>query len=377
MDSFRHPSMAKLFFNFFACLLAAFYLQKAIQSEISLYTRQKISIAILLTSLVTLVWGIAYIENSQLISQIIKGNISWQEAKSMFDKLSFFDLICLNTILQVPFLFIIFNSFAKKFNLKHLVIAGIANSIIMAMLFQPFTVVRKESRIAFQNVLNMYIKEVFPNPDLNSTIETNSVNNLDSVLKYGPLSLYEKRIAHSYNFLTPGRLKTQEEFWDNENLKKIIFQYPLLYRPDTALLFSNQMRYNDLFNKNFVVADDSTVIHFINSRQQKVPFTARILSFTPNDWNLEITSNEPGFYCLLQNNFPLWQLKIDGKEAAIKTCNLTFMGFMLDKGKHRVSFHYEAGKIKIAYYISTFLSIIILIWAASAYFKSDSKSNKT
>lgn len=360
MDTFRHPSFAKLFFNFFGCLLAAFFLQNAhIQRP---YLRVRAFYFVIFCLTLILSWGLFFSNQSLILSAFKSGSVNTRSLINFYDSSSFSDLIFINILIQVPFCFILYYAFVKKIDINVLALASIINCIIMAMLFQPFTVVRKESVVAFQDVIKSYEKNGFPKPSLTATINQNSINNKDSILKYGPLPLFGKKIAHTFNFQNPGRLNTQEEFWNNESLRSAVFTYPLLFKADTAFLINEILNFSSLTNKKIAVVQDSSLKTYINRIQKDNTFSAYFESYSPNEWTINISTNEEGFFCLLQNYFPLWELKIDKIPTKPQICNITFIGFHIPKGNHLITLKYNGQVYKVLLLLSWLASISIIVW---------------
>ncbi|MES2881448.1 MAG: YfhO family protein [Bacteroidota bacterium] len=93
-------------------------------------------------------------------------------------------------------------------------------------------------------------------------------------------------------------------------------------------------------------------------------FTAIVQKFEPGKFVLEVNSAASGFYVLTQNNYPRWQLTVDGKEEKIFTANKTFIGFGLPAGRHTVVLNYQASDLIIAFCISM-LTLLLLVWFVS------------
>jgi len=92
----------------------------------------------------------------------------------------------------------------------------------------------------------------------------------------------------------------------------------------------------------------------------KGTFKAAFTSFTPNQFSLEIDSDQDGFYSVFQNHYPRWRLQIDRASYPIIRTNVSFMGFWLTKGKHKIDFRYKTLDLEIAWLVSLLSSIIII-----------------
>jgi hypothetical protein len=232
------------------------------------------------------------------------------------------------------------------------------------MLFQPFTVVKKDSVSTIQNVLNKISFPGYPLPNARVSIDSNSIKNNLYFDEIGAANMYNKQIGRIDYRITPSNLKNQNEFWFNEKVRNILMQYPLLYAADTAVNTKDTTRIIGS-TKKIALLEDATLVRMINNGSSPNASESRFTYFSPNSWQVEIENDQPLFYTIFQNYYPRWQLKIDGKKEGIVKSNIAFMGFYLPAGKHSVNFYYEATDIKIAFFISLLLIIVIVVYGSS------------
>ncbi len=360
MNTFRHPANIKIFTIFFACIIAAVSLQKyAYQNIFDRYKRWGFYIVagMLITTLL-----FAFLSNSSLSGlQNPNSQLSMpQRIKNKLNQLSFFDLIAINFVLQLPFLLIAYFRFVKKLNLKWLIPAGIANCVLFTMLFQPFTVIKKDSVASIQAILTKATQPAYPLPDLKLSLSENNKEGDMYFKEIGALNMYNKKIGRINYRIAPSNLNTQNEFWGNEPLRNKLMNYPLIYRADTAFLY-NSPNIDTSISKKIVVLEDLGIANFINLHSKEAINGINILQFYPNRFDFEIRCQEPGFYCLFQNYYPRWKLYIDGVKTDIVKCNISFMGFQLPSGHHFVSFHYKMNDLVIVFYINMVVSLVIVV----------------
>jgi hypothetical protein len=370
MNTFRHPANVKLFTIFFACIIAAFSLQEFTYKNIvdrykkrSFYTVAGISVAILFFAFLSDISFSGLFHNSHSQLSLV------EKIKDKLDKLSFFDLIAINFLLQLPFLVIAYFNFVKKINLKWLITTGIANCILFTMLFQPFTVVKKDSVASIQSVLNKVAQPLYPLPDLKVSLDENSKDGEKYFKEIGALNMYNKKIGRIDYRIAPSNLNTQNEFWQNKLLRNKLMKYPLLYRADTAFLYSSP-KIDTSVNKKIIVTEDSAIANFVNSYSKETISEIDVLHFYPNRFDFEINCQQPGFYCLFQNYYPRWKLYVDGIKTEIVRCNISFMGLQLKPGHHLVSFRYKTDDLIIAFYINIVLSFLIIVFGILQLLKS-------
>jgi hypothetical protein len=270
--------------------------------------------------------------------------------------MGFSDFLLINLIIQIPFLIAIYYWFVKKTNWKALLITALINSSVHAFLYQPLTVVKKDRVDFIQNVLNNVQTKGYPVPDINASLQDNSKNGMDYFKEIGTLNMYNKKIGRVDYRITPSNLLKQNDFWFNTKIRNILFQYPLLYKADTVVRVSNSSKIIEI-KKGIILTEEKNDQSFSNAARS----TIEIKTFNPLHWEIEVQCDQPGFYCLFQNNYPRWQLSIDGEKQKIERSNISFIGFKVPAGKHLVSLHYKTSDLAIAFFISIGCLVIVLL----------------
>jgi hypothetical protein len=221
----------------------------------------------------------------------------------------------------------------------------------------PFTVVKKDSVTEIQQVLNQETVKQYRLPDITSSVHDNSRNGETLFDEIGPLNMYNKKIGRVDYRITPCNLNTQNAFWLKDTLfRNLLIKYPIIYRADEVTDIKNASRYYTTGKKIAFLADD---IKVENTRSDSTA-SITLKTFTPNSWNMKISSKAPGVYTVFQNYYPNWKLYIDGKESKVFLSNISFIGFFLEKGTHDVSLKYEAPLVKISFLISLACLIIMI-----------------
>jgi hypothetical protein len=361
MNTFRHPANAKLFTTFFSCILVAFAFDSFISENIN---SRKIKTSIIIASCVLMITWICslftpFIVFSPQHSPAINATAGViQKIKNGLDNSSFADLVLINTIIQLPFLYFVWKFTTKKIRLRPLLSLGIVNCILFTMLFQPFTVVKTQKASAVQKIIDENSVESYPIPDIKNSLNVISKGNENNFADIGCRALYNKKIGRSDYRITPSNLLSQNKFWFNEKFKELIMKYPLLYRADILTDTSNyQDALNDSIDHWAFLNNLPDIRKFENDGNLAITIT----KFYPNDIEGTITSSKNGFLVLLQNYYPRWKLYVDNKREDIIISNISFMGFNIPAGVHQFSFRYEADDIKLAFLISLLALLTILI----------------
>jgi hypothetical protein len=67
--------------------------------------------------------------------------------------------------------------------------------------------------------------------------------------------MFDKKTGYQYVFVTPGPLISHEKFMADDKLSKILFNFPILYRADTALPMTDPTTLSA--DRKFVISDDT------------------------------------------------------------------------------------------------------------------------
>lgn len=362
MNTFRHPANAKLYTTFFSCLLAATAFDGFISGKLK---SRKINTAIIIVcSMLLITWLCSLFTPFNIFSlrHSSANNTSSgliQKIKTDLDTMSFADLVLFNTVIQLPFLYLAWKFTTKKIRTKPLLLLGITNCILFTMLFQPFTVVKTQKASEVQKIINENSVAGYPIPDIKNSLIIISKDNEKNFADIGCRALYNKKIGRSNYRITPSNLLIQNKFWFNEKFRKLIMNYPLIYRADVIMDTSNyQKALDDSIDRWAFLNNPYDIIKF-----EKIGnLVISISKFFPNDIEGDITCSKNGFFVLLQNYYPRWKLYIDNKKENLEIADISFMGFRVPEGTHHFSLHYEAKDIKLAFLISLLTLSIMMIF---------------
>jgi hypothetical protein len=368
MNTFRHPANARIFTIFFACILSAFALNET-------QNRNRKANWILFWALPVLL-GILLLYAAAVSNFTLFGS-SWSfrsagSLKNRLDQLSFADLTLIDIFIQIPFLVLIYFFFKKRLSLSWLMAAGIVNCMVHTMLFQPFTVVKKDTAQSIQRLINQVARPGFSNPDISVSLAENSKDGMKLFKEIGTGNMYNKKVGRVDYIISPCNLVEQNAFWDNTKLQTQCMQYPLIYKADTAILLSQLDKFNTTARKIAFIGSVATM-NWINQHHSDSN-NMNVKQFLPQHYEFEVQGNAPAFYVLQQNWYPRWQLSIDGKPTPIEKTNLAFMGLKVPEGKHVISFNYKRQDIIIAFYISLAATLLTMSVGIASLFRSSSLS---
>jgi hypothetical protein len=365
MNTFRHPAMFRLYSTFFSVILASFYLQQQVQQT---GTAKKHNTVFRMLIFIMAGLGILGFINNESIYQVIRdiknpvnGNTISSLLKTFKNSLSFYNLLLISIIIQVPFLLFFYRFAIRKFDLKKVVYTGILNCMVYASIFTFFTIVKKDSAQKIQALIDQHTHKDYPIPSLTSSLQQNSEDGMKYFKEIGTLNMYNKKIGRVDFFITPSNLLTQSEFWSNTALRNRIMQYPLMYQPDTACNLNDKAAMFSQTTKKIAFVTDSTYINQINHNAgNSIDFSLN--HFTPNSFHFTCNTKTSTFLVLCQNRYPFWQATVDGKKAPIITVNSSFMGIAIPAGKHSLHFDFKANHLLVAFIVSLITNFLLLVY---------------
>jgi hypothetical protein len=354
MNTFRHPSLFRFLSIFSGVILAAYALQQIFENKTDFSKKKKALGAAILLIIISSIVIIIY--NPSKLSDLVPASFTIVSLKNWLEQSSLVNWLIIELIIQLAFLLVIYQYLLKKQNIKAVAFAAILNCLFHTILIQPVTVVSSQTVSSLKTTINIMKQEGYPLPNLNSTINSNSIKDENIFLKTGPVNMYNKKHGYQFGFVTPGPLRTHEKFMTADNLSNILFNFPLLYKADTAFTYTENVTLPG--NKKFVLTEDSALISAINHLIRDTIYKVSTQKYSPGEWEFEINSASTGFYCLIQNYYPDWELFINGKKESIYLCNMSLMGFKLASGKNSVKLQFRDNKVKMAFYVH------LIAWAA-------------
>jgi hypothetical protein len=356
MDTFRHPSLFRFISVFCGCILAAHVLQYMLLKHVIVFRKIFFSVA----AIILLLPVIYLVLNNSSNSSFFPDQFSIASVKRWMEQSTAIQWFCIELFIQLPFLFLIYKYLIKKINLKAAGLICITNILIHAMLMQPITVVRTETVKSFQAIIDNYTQPGFPFPDLKSSVNENSFTDYEHANNYGPVEMFSKKTGYQHIYVTPGPLKSIDQLTKNSKLTDTLFNFPLLYKADTALFIkdSSTILQN---GRKFILTDDTSVIRYINSEKSDSSFSIRMLNYSPTELDFEIESSNPGFYCLVQNYYPQWEVFINDKKTTLYPCNISLIGLKIPEGKNSVKIRFRHDAIITSIYIQ--IAVILILFS--------------
>jgi hypothetical protein len=384
MSTFRHPSSIKLFTIFFGCILAAYSMQTLLTNPLP--SRKIKNAAIfsltLLAGLIlfSLPGSIGLLNKLYHLGHLLAGRATQLPSalKDWLISLDFKEMLFADSLLQLGFVTcLLFLLLKKKY--KAVVLLSIINCMVYVMFFAPFTVIKKDYASSIQHTLDQSIVKGYPLPSLTTSLADNSKRDSSRFDEIGCLNMYNKLPGRNDYRISPCNLLSQNEFWFDVPFRKVIMNYPVLYRPDTLVTRAGwQAALTHHPHSKIGVIDNPSQLTGLAglTPQDAAPTpvnlgplndTVSLGAFEPGYFRWTVGSAHPSFYILLQNNYPLWKLYIDGKEQPITPANISFMGIHTPTGIHTVELKYHPSLIIQSFWFSLGCTILLLLLLTFAH----------
>lgn len=134
---------------------------------------------------------------------------------------------------------------------------------------------------------------------------------------------------------------------NKQQFEKLIFESTYDFR-NTVLLeeeIKNWDRGNEGFSK---VKQDNKI---------------RIVSFSPNKIDLDVTANKNKILVISDTYYPGWKAYVDGKETKIYRANYTFRSLPVLSGNHKITLVYDPGSFHLGLKITIISGVLLIIFA--------------
>jgi hypothetical protein len=237
----------------------------------------------------------------------------------------------------------------KNLHKKRLATLLIANSLVMAQLSIPYTLVSKVSPVTINSLLKNYPKG-YPDPG-NQSIQFNSTDVLKDFDIVGINGFYNKKISLTDVVLTPTFMKPINRVLADSILKKLVYSSP--YAFFAGEISDNQLRQTS----NGILTRDKDLLR----TKQPSQGSFELLQLSNNRFEFKLRLEGHSVFCLQQLFLPGWHAEMDGKPVSLHRVNEAYMAFKVPAGEHIVTMYYQPNSIIIGLIVSL-LSIIAILF---------------
>jgi len=248
--------------------------------------------------------------------------------KSLFENLSFADLLLIQSLIGV---FIVWLIKKYKFNYAASVLILCINLIITTWFCLPFTGLGMKSKKEMQELINSSPKGI-QLQELTPVTKTKLITPVDK-REYVMLSSFSKKIGNPEIEDYPVQLNSNAAFFNDSILTGFINQQAWLFLSSDTLV-------------NAFTNFDSSAIKVIENGPGKIKCSIHNSGFK--------------FLVLLQNNYPHWQVSMDGKEVKHSTAFKTFISVPVTDGNHIIEFNFNPKPIRTVLQINIATLVLLL-----------------
>ena len=262
--------------------------------------------------------------------------------KPIADKLSFYDMLALQGIIQLPILLLIRKSVLQK-KIRQLLLIVIADLCLATLLHLPFTGAGTKSAEEIQSLLNESPRGI-PIPTL-SPISLNNSGRSGIKAVLGSWSFYNKQ---------PGTLSQASYPIEFKNEQDLFQQQVIRYLKDKPFLFFS----SNLPDRKTLLQQTTDSITIIPDPKVELRF------FSPTHIRARFTADKPGNLILLYQNYPHWECKLNDQRIIQDTYLNAFIKLQIKKpGTYTVDYTFNPGKIKIWMVVSLITFLLLVIFA--------------
>ncbi len=268
--------------------------------------------------------------------------------KSIADKLSFFDVLLIQGLIQLPILFLIRNSIQQK-KISRLLLIVALDLCVAALTNLPFTGAGSKSAKELQTLLNAS-PDGIPVPVLQPIVLNDTgITGITAIL--GKWSFYNKQPGTNKQAAYPIEFKN-EHFLFQQQVMHFLEQKSFLFY---------------LTNLPGSIAKGVLTTDSVNSTDAEI----ELLVFNPDQIQAKLTTARQGNIILLYQSYPHWKYTLNNEPVQPEKYLNAFSKINITKpGTYIISYTFSPGKIKIWMLVSLTAFMLLLF---SLFFFKDQK----
>lgn len=271
------------------------------------------------------------------LNKVDESLLSRDTIKRVLDQISIYDTLLVQCGIQILLLILLIRAF-KHNQLKKIFMIASFDIILATLLNLPFTGVGK---VAVSTISSIQKKSPvgIPAPTLQAVRYNDTIPH-EEVKLIGDWSFYSKQ---------PGAAK------------------PALY---PVKLINNYTYYYEAAKDTTIRITDMPFAYITNSISEKKPKKVKdieqknIVSYKTGELHLKVVAETAGYVVILQNHYPHWQYKVNGKTSSVEQAGINFIGVPLEKGENDLTIFFNPAKLKAALFLSgvTFIILFTLLF---------------
>jgi len=321
LDTFRHPSNARLFVIIGGMITGAMGWHFVLKNKNEKPFFMQLLMGTIGLSMAALVVSIP---GSKWTAFHFSGASFRLAMKNFLDAITFSEMLIISVLIQVAFLVLMIVAIAKKWRHRYLNLIIIANAVLMAQLALPFTGVSKISPSAINSFLKNSPKG-YPPPPL-EPIAKSSAGMLSDFETIGFSGFYSKRIETTTKTYTPTFLTSIK-----------------IFSRDSATW--NRSGANPFFYGQLTGSNGVTVA-----------------GMSCNEFIFRVNNPASDSFCLQQAWVEGWKATIDEKTVPIATKDGALQQVFVPAGVHEIHFSYRPALIPAACVLSLLTVALLLLF---------------
>jgi hypothetical protein len=216
-------------------------------------------------------------------------------------------------------------------------VLGIAELVVFARMSMPVTVVSEYNARKTQLALDSARVKGFPIPEMRP-VRLNLDSGAFPVPFWKNLNLFRKQPAwDGYNNF---QLKEYIRFFDQEPLRSAQLWRPWVSFADTVLTYSDSIHPARLEGRNIAYLEAQPAMA-IPSGISDPNNRAVVYGFEPGRMAISAeVESDSALLLVMQQEYPGWEIRVDGKQVAPLTADYLFQSVWLGKGNHRLEWVY-------------------------------------
>lgn len=362
MDTFRHPSQARLFVMIALLLLAAPGIRKLLNHPSDEVIRRTRFVTLVFTCCILFITIIAFV-HSDILHSIPAMAGTFKRIKQLIETVSLQDVVAINGLVQLATL-IFFTWWLNQKQRKagHIALVWILNLVVLAQFILPVTFVSMTPASAINQVIHAS-PSGYPVDDLQKSLEKNSADMFAHFDRAGLATFYNKKMGISRNTNTPTFLVQQDSLLAHPAVYRFVETNPFVFLATGTRSLSDSLR----------TADISCIYSFIDSSTQindcSGVSTVIVEKLSANSIELKTEAKFHRILTVSQNYHKDWKVFVDGIEKRIFKVNIACMGVDLEPGTHSVKFRFRPSNTIIGMWIQWATALTLIVFFIISKFR--------
>ncbi len=367
MDFFRFPSIFRYFFITGILLATGFSIKYLVENNFK--NKQPAYFAVLVLFIMMVVVYILKEKYYLQLGSFIKSNFSNRPFKPTIQQHIVFQLLVQVIFVSVFVLVVFLKKIRGK--TKYVVFIVLVDMIFSCWLNSPSTVYYTNVKYSYFNEYESSFPKGFPDPSTEVVLET-SDKGINKKHYWKNLNIFQKQIAwDGYN---PFILANYSNLWDSlPQLFKRTLQNKAIYLSADIYNFKEYQEIKKIDSLQssmiFMGKDDYSALKEEGLKSDAAD-TAKFTVYQPNYTKIEVKSAGKQLLVFLQNNYPGWNVYVNGTKQKLYTVNNTFMAVLVPAGESMVEFRFKPVKIIVFTYVSIISFLVFLCCLPLLYRKN-------